>query len=162
MHGSGVKPGNTVVLGIGNLLLSDEGVGVHLAHHLMQHPIPQVEVVEGGVDGLGLMSVILDAERLIVVDAVRGGEAPGTLYRFTPETLYRHHAAYQLSLHEMGILEALHLAGLVGEVPPTVIIGVEPRSTAPGMTLSAEIRDRFPGIIAVIMEELSAQKEKAR
>jgi len=89
--GKGSKPPGKqrkqiLILGVGNLLLSDEGVGVHVARKLMEMDFPpQVEVLEGGTDGFGLMHVLLQADRLILVDAVRGGGPPGSIYRFEIE-----------------------------------------------------------------------------
>jgi len=72
-----------VILGVGNLLLSDEGVGVHVANKLMEMDLPAgVEVIEGGTDGFRLMNVVTGADRLIVVDAVKGESPPGSIYRF--------------------------------------------------------------------------------
>lgn len=73
-----------LVLGVGNVLLTDEGVGVRVVHELMARydfP-PNVKVVDGGVLGLALSGTMMEAQRVIVVDAVRGGEEPGTVYRF--------------------------------------------------------------------------------
>ncbi|KPK22748.1 MAG: hypothetical protein AMK69_19195, partial [Nitrospira bacterium SG8_3] len=72
--GSDAPPKHIVILGVGNLLLSDEGVGVHVARKLMEMDLPAgVEVIEGGTDGFRLMNVVTEADRLIVVDAVKGG-----------------------------------------------------------------------------------------
>ena len=76
-------PQNIVILGIGNILLSDEGVGVHVANELAKMDLPpDVTVVEGGTDGFRLLNIITEADRLIVIDAVRGGSEPGSIYRF--------------------------------------------------------------------------------
>ena len=80
--GSDAPPKHVVILGVGNLLLSDEGVGVHVANKLMEMDLPAgVEVIEGGTDGFRLMNVVTEADRLIVVDAVKGGSPPGSIYR---------------------------------------------------------------------------------
>jgi hydrogenase maturation protease len=150
-------PRGTVVLGVGNLLLSDEGLGVHVANRLMEMDLPPgVEVVEGGVDGLYLIDVVLRAKRLIVVDAVKGGALPGSIYRFGPDEFDAHPDAYTMSMHEIGILEAIRISGLVGDVPETTIIGVEPKSMEPGMELTPEIRSRIPRIIELVLQEVGS------
>jgi hydrogenase maturation protease len=148
---------NIVVLGVGNLLLSDEGVGVHVVHQLMKMALPPgVAVIEGGVYGLALVDVVANAHRLIVIDAVRGGEAPGTIYRFGPEELSLRRDGCKMSVHEIGILEVIRLAGLVGQAPQTTIIGVEPRSLEMGMELSPELQAKVPRIIELVVGELKS------
>src|SRR5210317_2180699 len=73
------------VLGLGNILLRDEGIGVRIAERLINNFIfsPAVKVIDGGILGFGLINEIQDIQKLIVVDAVKAGEAPGTIYRFT-------------------------------------------------------------------------------
>jgi hydrogenase maturation protease len=146
----------TMVLGVGNLLLSDEGVGVHVVKHLMEMTLPPgVEVIDGGVGGLGLMGTLIGADRLIVIDAVRAGEAPGSIYRFGIEDLTKYPEIYKMSVHEIGIVEVLHLSGLLGRTPKTTIIGVEPKSLEMGMDLSPEIHARVPRIIELVLDELN-------
>jgi hydrogenase maturation protease len=146
----------TVVLGVGNLLLSDEGVGVHVVKRLSEMSLPpEVEVFDGGVAGLGLMNLIMDADRLIVIDAVKGGADPGSIYRFGPEDLTEYAEGLTLSVHEIGILEAIRLSDLLGYTPRTTVIGIEPKSIDTGMELSQEIREKIPRIIELVLDELS-------
>jgi hydrogenase maturation protease len=152
----------TVVLGVGNLLLSDEGIGVHVVNRLLKMALPPgVEVIEGGVDGLGLMSVVTTAERLIVVDAVKGGGPPGSIYRFDPEDIKSHPKFSKVSMHEIGILEVIRLSKLVGQIPKTTVIGIEPKSLNMGMELSPEIEAKVPRIIELIFDELKASPLEA-
>lgn len=144
-----------VVLGVGNLLLSDEGIGVHVVNKLMEMALPpEVEVTEGGIDGLGLMNVVVRADRLIVIDAVKGGGPPGSIYRFGIEDLTTAPHVYKMSVHEIGILEVIRLSGLVGQTPKTTVIGVEPKSLEMGMELSPEIQAKVPRIIELVLDEL--------
>lgn len=144
-----------VVLGIGNLLLSDEGVGVHVANKMMEMNLPAgVEVVEGGTDGFGLMNVVTGAERVIVVDAVKAGGAPGSIYRFDIKDAPSYPDAYKTSVHQIGILEVVHLSELIGQTPETTIIGVEPKSLDMGMELSPEVQAKLPRIIELVLDEV--------
>jgi hydrogenase maturation protease len=153
--GSDASPKRIVVLGVGNLLLSDEGVGVHVANKLMGMDLPAgVQVVEGGTDGFRLMNVVTGASRLIVVDAVKGGGPPGSIYRFDIQDAPTYPDVYKTSVHQIGILEVIHLSELIGEAPGTTIIGVEPKSIGMGMELSPEVQAKFPRIIEVVMEEV--------
>lgn len=145
----------TVVLGVGNLLLSDEGVGVHVVNTLMDMALPpEVEVIDGAVSGLGLMNVVMGADRLIVIDAVKGGGPPGSIYRFGAEELTTYPQAHKMSVHEIGVLEVIRLSGLIGHTPKTTVIGVEPKSLEIGMELSPEIQAKIPRIIELIVDEV--------
>ena len=136
------------VLGVGNLLLRDDGVGVQAIQLLERESWPaEVELVDGGTAGIDLSPVIESAQRLIVIDAVKGGCEPGAIYRLTPEVL-RETRERPLSLHQVGFLEALEMAGWrLGQVPPTVIFGVEPQVIDWGLELSAAVRSSLPRLL---------------
>jgi len=141
---------------VGNLLLSDEGVGVHIARKLMEMDFPpEVRVVEGGTDGFGLMHVLLEADRLILVDAVKGGGPPGSIYRFEIGDCPPFPDIYKTSIHQLSILEVINLSGLIGSTPRTTIIGVEPKRLGMGMDLSPEIEAKIPRVIQLIHEEVA-------
>lgn len=155
--GDKVSPLKIVILGVGNLLLSDEGVGVHVANELVKLELPPgVTVVEGGTDGFRLINVITEADRLIVVDAVKGGGAPGSIYRFDINEVQNCPSGFKTSVHQIGILEVINLSGLIGKTPQTTVIGIEPESLEMGMELSPEIREKIPRIIELIWDELKS------
>jgi hydrogenase maturation protease len=146
---------NIIILGIGNILLSDEGVGVHVANELMKNTLPpNISVIEGGTDGFRLLNIITEADRLIVVDAVRGGSDPGTIYRFTIDDVKSCPSGFKTSVHQIGILEVINLSGLIGKTPHTTIIGIEPKSLEMGMELSPEVREKIPRIIDIVLDEV--------
>ena len=150
-----------MILGVGNLLLSDEGVGVHVANKLMEMDLPAgVEVIEGGTDGFRLMNVVTEADRLIVVDAVKGGSPPGSIYRFDIKDAPSSPDAFKTSVHQIGILEVVHLSELIGQTPETTVIGVEPGSLEMGMELSPEVQEKMPKIIELILEEVKRPSQK--
>jgi len=135
--------------------MSDEGVGVHVANKLMEMDLPVgVEVIEGGTDGFRLMNVVTEAQRLIVVDAVKGGSPPGSIYRFDIKDAPSSPDLYKTSVHQIGILEIVHLSELIGQTPETTVIGVEPKSLEMGMALSPEVEEKIPKIIELILEEV--------
>jgi len=145
----------TVILGIGNVLLSDEGIGVHVANELSGMVLPPgVSVVEGGTDGFRLLNIITEADRLIVVDAVKGGAEPGSIYRFNVEDVRNVPPGFRTSVHQVGILEVIDLSGLIGKTPKTTVIGVEPKSLDMSLELSPEIKEKIPRIIELVFEEL--------
>ena len=146
----------TVILGIGNILLSDEGIGVHVANELLKRELPpDVSVVEGGTDGFRLLNVITEADRLIIVDAVRGGDNPGTIYRFDIQDVKNSPSGFKTSVHQIGILEVIDLSGLIGKTPHTTVIGVEPKSLEMSLELTPEIMAKVPRVIELVLEELN-------
>lgn len=155
IRGDTVSPKKTVILGVGNILLSDEGVGVHVANELMKMDLPpDVSVVEGGTDGFRLLNVITEADRLIVIDAVKGGAVPGAIYRFDIGEVRNVPSGFKTSVHQIGILEVIDLSGLIGKTPHTTVIGIEPKSLELSMELSPEVREKIPRIIDLVFEEL--------
>lgn len=149
----------TVVIGAGNELFKDEGVGVHAARILQTKLLPSdVEVIDGGTSP-DIWSLIDGADKLIIVDAVRGGCEPGTIYRFTPQQIVADRGLIT-SVHQMGILENLSLMELVGGKPKeTVIVGVEPAELEPGLDLSARLQERMPKIIQTVLGEIHPRVE---
>jgi hydrogenase maturation protease len=149
-------PPKIVILGIGNLLLSDEGVGVHIANELLKMSLPpDVSVVEGGTDGFRLLNIITEADRLIIIDAVKGDAPPGSIYRFDIGEVQNSPSGFKTSVHQIGILEVLDLSELIGKTPHTTVIGIEPKCLEMGMELSPEIKAKIPRIIELILDELN-------
>lgn len=146
--------GKTVVVGIGNVLLKDEGIGVHVVREMGRMNLPDsVELVDVGTSTLDLLSYIEDAEKLIIVDALEGGEEPGTIYRFTPEELILKEETPD-SAHLLGPMDTLRMAKRLGCQPSTVIIGVEPEAIDWGMDLSPHLGRRMTQIVKAVMREL--------
>jgi hydrogenase maturation protease len=146
------------VVGIGNVLLRDEGVGCHVAQALEGVPLPDAEVIDGGTCP-DLLQLVADADKLVIVDAVRGGGVPGQIYRFRPEDIEMENKRV-LSLHDIDLIDNLKLAQLRCNVGETVIIGVEPRELGWGLELSPELEEKMPQIIDVVLDELNNTKPK--
>jgi len=121
-----MKPRITV-LGVGNLLKRDEGIGVHMANYLMTHYAfsANVRIVEGGTLGMRLVSTIIDCDRLIVLDTVLTGSAPGTVVRLS-HSQWQNRITGKASMHEVSFTETLCVAQSFHTLPETVIIGMEP------------------------------------
>jgi hydrogenase maturation protease len=153
--GEEISPPKTVILGVGNVLLSDEGIGVHVVNELSTMELPPgVSVVEGGTDGFRLLNIITETDRLIVIDAVKGGAEPGSIYRFNVGDVKNVPSGFRTSVHQVGILEVIDLSGLIGKTPKTTIIGVEPKSLEMSLELTPEIKAKIPRIIELVFEEL--------
>jgi hydrogenase maturation protease len=147
-----------LVLGVGNLLLSDEGAGIHaIAAFRARYGTPDgVELVDGGTAGLDLLDIIAGRQRLIIVDAVQHDGCPaGTLLTFRDGD-FRAAFAARLSPHQLGLLDVLAAAALLGESPASVtVLGIVPADLDLGLELSATVAGRFDGLLAMIADELS-------
>lgn len=152
--------GKIVVLGVGNVLLRDEGVGVRVVQELeRRYQFPdQVAVIDGGTLGLSLLAVIHAASRLIVVDAVTNRGRPGTLYRLTADDLPKT-VAYKTSIHQTDLVEAINICREVFDhEPPVTIIGVEPEDINPyNVQLSAPVAAAVPDMIEAVLDEIRSQ-----
>jgi hydrogenase maturation protease len=141
------------VVGVGNILLKDEGIGCHVAHALEGSSLPDVKIMDGGTCP-DVLQLLEDADKLVIVDAVQGGGTPGQIYRFHPEDITLEQKPL-LSLHDMGLLDNLMLMRLWHNIGEAVIIGVEPREINWGLELSSELQEKMPQIIETILAELS-------
>ncbi|MFC2044313.1 hydrogenase maturation protease [Chloroflexota bacterium] len=144
-----------IVLGMGNLLLGDEGIGVHVAHALEEAPLSgnvELEVLDGGTLP-DIVASLGEVDKLIIVDAVQGGDEPGAIYRFRPEELRLDNEVFT-SLHQINLLEELWMTERFGQkLKEVVIIGVEPENISLGLELSPKLQERIPRIIEVVLEE---------
>lgn len=140
------------VVGIGNILLKDEGVGCHVAHALEEVPLPDVKVIDGGTSP-NVMQTIEDADKLIIVDAVRGGGMPGEVYRFQLDDITLEQQPF-LSLHDISLVDSLLLMRRLYNIGEITIIGIEPKEIEWGLELSPEVREKLPQIVEIILAEL--------
>jgi hydrogenase maturation protease len=141
------------VVGIGNVLLRDEGIGCHVVGALEGIPLPDVQVIDGGTCP-DVLQLLEDVDKLVIVDAVRGGGMPGQIYRFHPEDVTLEQKPL-LSLHDMSLIDSLKLMQVRHNVGDAVIIGVEPKEINCGLELSPELQERIPQIIDAILSELN-------
>jgi hydrogenase maturation protease len=144
-----------LVLGVGNILLRDEGVGVRVVEALQRTELPpQVELFDGGTIGADLLDVIADRRKVIVIDAVLGDFEPGTVLRMTPADLAPHDRP-SASLHDFGVLETLTLARRMNAEPDEVVlIGVKPFRVEYGLELTPEMQRLVPRLVDAVLEEL--------
>ena len=148
-----------LVLGIGNIILRDEGVGVRVAERMMQMDLPpHVEVLEGGIKGLDLLYFIEGREKVVVVDAVKAGAPPGTLFRFTDKDLASKKGVMR-SAHGIDFSDVVNISGFMGTKPAEIIfLGVEPEDLSASMELSPKIQEMVPVLINLVLKEIGADK----
>jgi len=144
---------STLILGVGNILLSDEGVGVHVIRRLREMEVPpEAEIVDGGTGGYELIEFFRNKNRIIIVDCVRGDAAPGSIIRASPGQLdLQWEPGY--SLHQYGLRELLHHASSLSPPPEITILGVVPENTgSPGVNLSKTVEARLDRLIAEVLD----------
>jgi len=141
------------VLGIGNVLLRDEGIGCHVAHALEEIPLPDVKIIDGGTCP-DVLQFLEYTDKLVIVDAVKGGGTPGQIYRFHLKDITLEQKPF-LSLHDVGLVDNLMLMQPWHNISEAVIIGVEPREINWGLELSPELQEKMPQIIDTILSELN-------
>lgn len=143
-----------LILGIGNILLRDEGVGVRVIEHLQQQTIPDtIELVDGGTSGADLIDILADRRKVIIVDAVDAGKPAGTVIRFEEDDLESIPKS-TLSLHELGIAETLKMTERLNCRPHEVVFfGIQPKDVTPGLELSDVIAD----VVEIVAEKVIAE-----
>jgi hydrogenase maturation protease len=146
----------TAVIGLGNVVLSDDGVGVHAVQRLSErHQVTDgVELVEGGTAGLLLLPLLADAHRVIIVDAIDTGAPAGTLVRLDGDDWA---SAFEVRMtpHDVGLIDLLGAAQLSGAWPEQLVLhGVQPASTAIGTELSAPVAAALDPLVDAVAAEL--------
>ena len=148
--------GKIVVIGVGNLLLGDEGVGIHAVRELKKRALPPgVEVLDAGLAGIDLLGLFEGAEKVLIIDAADMNRNPGTVVRFTPDDIQLAEESPKFSAHDVGLPEVLQLAKALGKFPPQVlIIGVQPKEISWRTDLTPEIQAALPKVLEVVLKEL--------
>ncbi|MGE5398475.1 MAG: hydrogenase maturation protease [Chitinophagales bacterium] len=149
------KNTKVMVVGIGNLLLCDEGVGVHAVNRLQEMELPPgVELIDGGTHSYDLVDVFCQAENLIIIDALQGGGEPGTIYRAPLEDLGLKPEENATSIHQLHFIEAVRMVNLMGHQPRVMVFGVEPARIDWDLEMSPEATAKFPRLIELIIQEI--------
>ena len=151
----------TLVLGLGNLVHSDDGLGVHAVQGLQQDPRvpPDVVLMDGGTQGLALLPHISAFQRVLVIDAMDVGEAPGTLVRLEGKALQN--LPGKASVHQLGFADLLVALELLGESPEEIVLfGVQPLSTEWGTELTAPVREALDRVPDLVLEQLLQWKSQ--
>lgn len=148
---------DTVIIGIGNILLKDDGVGVHTINCLRSENIPSaIELVDGGTSTLNILGYFLDYSRVIIIDCLRAGYEPGTIYKINPDEI-SNYKSENLSLHDVQILDVIKMANMIGKFPKVTIIGIEPKEISLNTELTETIKNKVPEVIKHIKNELEEE-----
>lgn len=146
----------TLVLGIGNLIMSDDGIGVRVVQKLRdEYTFPDtVTILDGGTLGLDLLPQLEGIDRLILVDAVETGQEPGTCIRLTGEELPIA-LETKVSPHQMGLKDLLSVAELMGHKPgEMVLVGVQPASIEMDTELTPVVQAQLEVLCDMVLKEL--------
>ena len=145
-----------LVLGIGNLLLGDEAIGVRIVEQLEQRYLlpPHVEVLDGGTSGMDLLDVMANRDHLIVADAVLTGDAPGSVVVLQDDEIPALFSQ-KVSPHQLGLADVLMALRLTGEFPRRLtLIGVVPKSLEPGIGLTPVVTQAIDPALKHIVSAL--------
>ena len=143
-----LHPAEVTILGVGNVILRDEGFGVRVAEYLDAHyDFPEeVQVVDGGTLGIELTQYVTGTKKLLVIDSINGGEKPGTRFHFHNDAIMEHFQD-KLSAHEVGIQDVLALLTVTGhKIPEVVVLGAQPYDLEAGVELSPEMKELLPEV----------------
>lgn len=156
--------GRVLVLGLGNILLKDEGIGVHVVGELQKQNLPaNVEIIDGGTASLDILLSQEGPYKLVVIDAMKAGKEPGTIYRTRLKAdeidrlaeIFSEKKQSRISLHQVGLIDALLVAEKTGcALDEIVILGIEPKEIDSGLELSRQVKQKIPEIINTILEEI--------
>ncbi|WP_298438745.1 HyaD/HybD family hydrogenase maturation endopeptidase [Geobacter sp.] len=147
----------TLIFGAGNLILSDEGFGVHVVKYLEDnYTFPEeVELFDGGTLGIMVTHKIEEAERVYIVDTLDTAGEPGEVFRYEKEEIMLNRLPVKLSPHQIGIQEMLYISEMRGGCPDAIsLLGIIPQSFDPGNELSPPLNEKLPQVAGLLVEEL--------
>ncbi|MBI4559121.1 MAG: hydrogenase maturation protease [Candidatus Hydrogenedentes bacterium] len=151
-----------LVIGVGNRVRQDDAAGLVLAEYIRRRNIPGVCVVEHNGEGTSLMDTWRGAHAVIVCDAVRSGDLPGTAYRLDVSETRVSRGFFRYSSHSFGVAEAVQLAQFLGDLPPYfVIFGIEGKEFGYGVSLSEEVADAVEEVAGRITAEIEAIRSRS-
>ena len=148
---------DTIVLGLGNPLMSDEGIGGFVVEQLKKAAVqyPNVEFVDAGTAGMSLLHLLAGRRKAVIIDCAFMGTEPGTIKKFTPDDVSSVKKLVHQSLHELDILKVIEISKQMGEAPEEIIIfGIEPQKIEPGQEISQPLTAKINEYIKDIRNEL--------
>ncbi|MHC4196763.1 MAG: HyaD/HybD family hydrogenase maturation endopeptidase [Planctomycetota bacterium] len=154
-----------LILGVGNILLRDEGLGVRVVEKIIsEHSLPDdVEALDGGTLGLTLLPYMEGREAVFIVDAIDSGERPGNIFRLEGDDIDEVYNSHKLSAHQIGLREVLSLLRFQGYLPRTVcLFGIQPQTVDIGLELSEPVSAGVDELIERLLEDVRGLLKTAR
>ncbi|APW65739.1 MULTISPECIES: hydrogenase maturation protease [Arcobacteraceae] len=148
-----------VIVGIGNILQKDDGLGVYAATYLQENYTfsQNIKIINGGVEGIHLYNVLEDNTHIVILDCLQLNDTPASIYAIPAKEI----SGYGLNnggAHEIGILQCMDMMELQGkEIPESIVIGIIPARVTFEFGLSQELLDAFEGYISVVLQYLKKQ-----
>ncbi len=144
-----------VIIGIGNVLLMDEGIGVHTINELEKYDLPRnIVTYDGGTGGFKLVDLMHGVNMVIFIDAVETGKVPGTVTIFKSKDVHSFYHKKKYSLHDTDLMEVIKITELLDNHPEIEIVGVQPKTINYGTTLSQELTDSMPNILSTVLRRI--------
>lgn len=150
------------IIGIGNTLYTDEGVGVHIMPYLEEalSGFNNVELLEGATDGMRLLEPVEEADYLIIIDAINAGKPGGEMITIRQEEIPRYYGV-KMSVHQVGFQEVLFAADLRGRLPEEMVMfGIQPDSLDLHIGLSDKVKGKLPDLVASVVEQVQQWSER--
>lgn len=148
----------TLIIGIGNMLMKDEGIGIHAIHLLIDKNLDEtadIEIVDGGTLGIGLLEYMKDKSKIIIIDAIDLKEAPGSIFRFNFNDINGYFQHPKFSMHQIDILDTINiLHTLYNHFPEIIVIGMQPFDVSLGMQLSEQAQNRLNELLNLVIKEI--------
>jgi len=144
------------VIGVGNSIMGDDGVGIHAVLKLREMKLqPGVEVFDAGTDAFYALEAMDGKDKVIILDACKGNNAPGTLYRFICNPLHgKWESVFRLSMHGMNFMDVMITSGALKLPNEIVLLGVEPEMIDWNTELSPKVKETLPVLIDMVLREL--------
>ncbi|CAA7625741.1 maturation element for hydrogenase 2 [Candidatus Terasakiella magnetica] len=147
---------HVVILGVGNILLTDEGVGVHAVNQLLERfDLPEeVDVIDGGTSGMDCLDQVSGADYLLIADCMRAKKEPGTITRLTGDQIPAFFKT-RISPHQVGLSDMLGALNFHDMLPKTIVLfGIEPKSFELSMELTPEVGAKLSEVVDNLVAEL--------
>jgi hydrogenase maturation protease len=149
------------ILGIGNTLFSDEGVGIHLLPLLEEamRDYENIEIIDGQTDGMKLLGPVEDAQNLIIIDAINAGKEGGTIIKLEGDEIPAYFGI-KMSIHQIGFQEVLFAAKMRERYPDQIIMfGMQPTSLELGVELSETNRGRLRDLAKEVINQVNRWRD---
>ncbi len=154
----GEEDSTIVLLGVGNILLTDEGLGIHVVNELRRNYTftPAITIIDGGTMGMELLSYMRGMKKLLLVDAISGEGKPGTIYEFVHDELEDYFTEH-ISVHEVGMQDILRIRAIQEDpLEDAVVVGVEPETLDVGFEPSSVVQQSLPEVKERVLSVLKS------
>lgn len=148
-----------LVVGLGNVLLKDEGAGVRCVEYLKKmRPTQDIELVDGGTSGFAILEVMKEFKKTVIVDAVDMGKEPGYIACFDAGRVLSLPSGAKFSLHEMNLVDVIQVGKKIGyDFKNVKIVGIQPQEVSRGDTLSETLEKKMPVLAERVLKEINNQ-----